>query len=576
VSDHRAETVTVNAAGLVQGIALVTFPAASAIFTSPADYDLTSSQYGVMFAPQVVTAIVASLLGAGLLWPGFTARVSEKWTYLAGLLADFAAMVLLVASWGLAHQHPAGYVLLLAATACLGAGFGLAVPSLNTLTAAFHPGAEDKAVLVLNALLGLGTALAPAFVAAFTGIGFWIGLPVLAAVLLGGLIVISLRLPLRPGQAQQRERAVSRLPAVFWLFGAFAFLYGICETMNGNWSQLDLTSLGLRPATASLALTGFWAMVTIGRVLLAVVQRWLPSRVAYHGLPFLLAAAFVLVAALPQHAPGAAVAAFCLAGLGCSALLPLTISFGQEKLADSQTAVAGGVIACYQVGYGVAAFGVGPLVSAGIRVSAIFAASAVIAAVMGGFSLVVARGRPSPASLHPVPARPRAGARALQQGTGLRWLPGKRRWLAGKRRWLPGKRRWLAGCLGGRRLGGASGRVAGDPVEQRRKQDSREQQRQEQQLEPVPQGAVLGVPRPAPAQGVTADHGDDPPGGQDSRDELLVRAQRPGHLGWPDAHAGQRHRACHRCRQQQEVEPVPQLPVRLEAGPPPPPGVTAP
>jgi MFS family permease len=418
VSDHRAESLTVNAAGLVQGIALVTFPAASGIFTSHADYNLTSSQYGLMFAPQVVTAIIASLLGAGLLWPGFTARVSEKETYLAGLFADLAAMVLLIVSWTVAHQHAAAYVLLLAATACLGAGFGFAVPSLNTLTAALHPDATDRSVLVLNALLGLGTALAPAFVAVFNGIGFWVGLPLVAAVLLAGLIVVSLRLPLRPGQTQQQsDRGTIRLPLGFWLFGAFAFLYGICETMNGNWSQLDLTSLGVTSSTASLALTGFWALVTIGRVLVAAIQRWLPSRVAYHGLPFVLAAAFVLIAALPHHAPGASVAAFCLAGLGCSALLPLTISFGQEKLADLQTEVAGGVIACYQVGYGVAAFGVGPLVNAGVRVPAIFAGSAVVAAVMGVFSLVVARGRPSPASVHPHPrpALPRAGA--LQQST---------------------------------------------------------------------------------------------------------------------------------------------------------------
>ena len=108
-----------------------------------------------------------------------------------------------------------------------------------------------------------------------------------------------------------------------------------------------------------------------------------------------------------MNAPGAAVAAFCLAGLGCSALLPLTISFGQEKLASYETAVAGGVIACYQGGYGVAAFGVGPLVSAGVRVPEIFAASALVAGLMGFFSFVVARGRPSPATLHPRPAQPR-------------------------------------------------------------------------------------------------------------------------------------------------------------------------
>ncbi len=425
----RAETATVNAAGLVQGLALVTFPAASTIFTTPSSYDLSSSQYGTMFVPQVITAVAASLLGAGLIWPGLTRRVTEKEIYLIGLVADLAAMVLLIASWLVVHQHALAYGLLLAATACLGAGFGLTVPSLNTLAAAFHPRSVDKSVLVLNALLGLGTALAPAFVAAFVGIGFWTGLPILVAVLLVGLIAVSLRLPLDPaGQLapakqhgrdtsqphesqphESRRSATSGMPAAFWLFAAFALLYGFCETMNGNWSQLDITSLGVKPATASLALTGFWAMVTAGRVLIAAIQRWIPSRAAYHGLPFLLAGAFVLIAVLPKNAPAAAVAAFGLAGIGCSALLPLTISFGQERLADSQGVVAGGVIASYQVGYGIAAFGVGPLSSAGVRLPAIFAAAAVVAAVMGGLSLVVAHRRPSPASLHP---RPRAAAAA--------------------------------------------------------------------------------------------------------------------------------------------------------------------
>ncbi len=403
------QSVTINAAGLVQGVALVTFPAASAIFTSGTGYDLSSSEYGAMFVPQVVTAIAASLLGAGLLWPGFIRRVSEKRIYLAGLLADFAAMVLLIASWGVAHQRAAAYALLLAATACLGAGFGLAVPSLNTLAAAFRPApaARDRAVLVLNALLGLGTALAPAFVAAFTGIGFWVGLPLLTAVLLAVVIGISLRLPLSPAPAGPAHGAQGAVPRLFWLFGAFAVLYGICETLNGNWSGLDIRSLGVSSSAASLALTGFWALVTIGRVGLAAIQRWLPSRVAYHGLPFLLAGAFVLIAALPKHAPGAAVAAFCLAGLGCSALLPLTISLGQERMAGSQATVAGGVIAWYQAGYGIAAFGVGPLTGAGVRISAVFAAGAVIAVVMGALSLLVARGCPSPATVHPRPMRPR-------------------------------------------------------------------------------------------------------------------------------------------------------------------------
>ena len=407
------ETATVNVAGLVQGIALVTFPAASTIFTAKSSYDLSSTQYGLMFVPQVATAVTSALLGAGLIGPGLASRLGERTVYLAGLVADLAAMLLLIVSWLVVHQHAAAYGLLLAATACLGAGFGLAVPALNTLTAAFHPQAVDRSVLVLNALLGLGTALAPVFVAIFVGLGFWTGLPILAAVLLVGLLLVSLRLPLRPGAqpgvsqpAAGSAGAGARIPAGLWLFGAFAILYGFCETMNGNWSQLDITSLGVASSTAAIALTSFWAVVTAGRVLFAAIQRWLPSRAAFHILPFLLAGAFLVIAVLPRHAPLASVGAFALAGLGCSALLPLTISIGQEKFPRSEVLVAGGVIACYQAGYGLAAFGVGPLVDAGVRLPVIFGCSAAVAAGMGLLSLAVARGRPSPQALHPRPSPP--------------------------------------------------------------------------------------------------------------------------------------------------------------------------
>src|SRR4029077_10098315 len=62
----KTERTIINAAGLAQGIVLVTFPAASTIFTDTSEYGLSSTQYGAMFLPQVALAIAASLLGAGL------------------------------------------------------------------------------------------------------------------------------------------------------------------------------------------------------------------------------------------------------------------------------------------------------------------------------------------------------------------------------------------------------------------------------------------------------------------------------------------------------------------------------
>jgi MFS family permease len=395
-----AETRVVYAAGVVQGIALVTFPAASTILTDPAEYDLSSTQYGVLFLPQVVTAIAAALLGAGL-----GSRFGVKRVYLAGLCAGLLSMALLLVSVPVAGDRSA-YVLLLFSTASLGAGFGLTVPSLNTLTAAFHRGAADRAILVLNALLGFGTVLAPVFVAIFDGLGAWWGLPLTSAILLVALLLVSAGLPLEAGNGRPAASAAARgIPGRFWVYAGFAVLYGICETLNGNWAQLDMTDLGASTAAASLALTAFWAMVTLGRILFAAVQARFPSRLTYHVLPIVLASAFVLVAFLPDDEPALGVVAFGLAGLGCSALLPLTISFGQEELTSYAAAAAGGIIACYQLGYGIAAFGVGPLRDAGVSLSTLYGLAAIVAVVMGAWSFVVA-GRPSsPASLHGLPGR---------------------------------------------------------------------------------------------------------------------------------------------------------------------------
>ena len=314
-------------------------------------------------------------------------------------------MTLLLVSQFYTDDHSLAYALLLLATACLGAGFGLTVPALNTFAAAFHPGAVDRAILVLNALLGLGTVLAPVFVAIFIGLGFWWGLPLTSAALLLVLLAVSVRLPL---QVQEREAspggARPRLPSRFWVYAGFAVLYGVCETLNGNWAQLDMTSeLDASTTAAAMALTAFWGMVTLGRVLFAALQLRVSPRLTYHVLPFVLAGAFVLIALLPEDEPAAGVLAFGLAGLACSALLPLTISFGQKELTSVSAAVAGGVIAFYQLGYGIAAFGVGPLVERGVELSTIYGLAALVAAAMGAWSFVVARRQPAPTSPHAVP-----------------------------------------------------------------------------------------------------------------------------------------------------------------------------
>jgi hypothetical protein len=109
-------------------------------------------------------------------------------------------------------------------------------------------------------------------------------------------------------------------------------------------------------------------------------------------------AAFIISAGVPKTSPLLGILSFGLAGLGCSALLPLTISFGQKELTSISTSVAGGLIAFYQIGYGIAAFGVGPLQSdAGLNFKSIYTGTTVVALAMAALAFFIVRPGKNPA-----------------------------------------------------------------------------------------------------------------------------------------------------------------------------------
>jgi fucose permease len=249
--------------------------------------------------------------------------------------------------------------------------------------------------LGLNALLGLGTALAPAFIALFAGLGMWWGLPVMVGGLILALLVFSLGQPLmdRATDTARAHQVKVRISARFWTFASFALLYGVCETMNGNWAALYMKErFGASTFVSSLTLTIFWTMVTAGRILFAALEKWVSETQVPRILSLVVTAALIASACVPKTEALLGVATFALAGLGCSALLPLSISFGQKELTSIAASVAGGLIAFYQVGYGIAAFGVGPLQTwAGLRLNTIYGCTAIVALAMCGMSFVITR-----------------------------------------------------------------------------------------------------------------------------------------------------------------------------------------
>jgi hypothetical protein len=376
----RTEIGLVYVAAVVQGLALVTFPAASSIFTSPDGFGFDSTRYGALFLPQVLLAILAS---------AFAPRLARRWSLrrvlLAGLAGDIVSMTLLALSRLLLGMPDMAFGVLLLATGALGLGFGATVMALNTYAEAFFPKRADRAVLALNALLGLGTALAPVLVAIVVALGAWWLLPVVVACIAVLLFGVAYAQPLRlhVGNADA-DRPTSLnwidLPRRFWLYAAAVFVYGIVETLNGNWAMLYLSSeRGVSAQGASFALAAFWVMVTAGRVLIALISQLVPARWIYVALPALSLIVFQLASQVQSEAGGIMV--FGLAGLACSGFLPLSISFAGGEFPRLSAVMAGGLIAFYQLGYGVAAFGIGPLQGLfGLAFSTIFAAGSVVAA----------------------------------------------------------------------------------------------------------------------------------------------------------------------------------------------------
>ncbi len=378
--------------GLTQGLALVSFPAAATILTAADGYRLSSNQYGSIYLPLFVGAVLASLLV-----PVLARRRSLKTVLIIGFAANGGSMAIFALSSVMTGIPTLAYAMVLAATGFLGIGFGATLTAINAFASGFFPKRGETAVTALHTLLGTGTALAPLIVAALTGGGLWWLLPVAVGGASFALALLALTQTLRISAEDDQSSslgaaAIARaLPMRIWVWIAFALLYGICETLFGNWGTVYLhQQRSLPPETANLALAVFWAAVTVGRLLVALVSTRIPPLSIFRVLPVLIAIALVFVATAGGATSG--VLAFALAGLACSACLPLSIGTASAETPRFVETISGWMVAAYMMGYGIGAFAVGPLREVGnLELSAVYYGATVIAAAMVVLAVVLAR-----------------------------------------------------------------------------------------------------------------------------------------------------------------------------------------
>ena len=340
-----AKIISIYLSGFLVGIALVVFPAAGSILTDGDFHGFTSTQFGSIFIPQIVLAILTSLSA-----PKIAEKVGMKTVMLLGLASLFVATTLLGASnWFL--EGNIDYWIVMAGTAALGAGFGFTITALNPFAYTLFPGKETSAVTAMHILLGAGTASAALFLNAFVGQGIWYGAPFAISAIVLLMILFTLPITLKLPHSEAEESSNEKIPFKIWLFALAVFLYGACEATLGNWGAIFLEkSGGLSVSDAALGLSVFWGFVALGRIAFTFYALRFSTKWVYIIAPFIVAIVFFT---LPQAEGRSLLLAYmAFGGLGMSILFPLSISSATDQFPKYAAIISGVLVAAIQLGTG--------------------------------------------------------------------------------------------------------------------------------------------------------------------------------------------------------------------------------
>lgn len=355
-----AAALCIYLGGFVIGLTLVSFPASSVVIR--AVHRLTNEQYGAIYVPQLVASVVGALGGGAL-----ARRLSLRGMFLVALACFLLAELLLAAS---AYAPPGVALgLIMVATASFGFGFGFGGGPLNAFAALLFPERQGAAVTALHMCAGAGLTVGPVFFATLASAGAWIAGPLALAAVAAALLAIASAAAFPLADAAPDVAAVANLPAsrrhpgqtlFFWTCAAAAMLYSVAEGTFSNWAIVFLTEeRGVSTGSAALALTGFWAALTLGRLIATL----LAARVAPSWFLLVLPVAMAASLLVLPHVGGdrGSLAAFALAGLSCSAFFPMLVAFTASASPAAISWIASMLTAFMMVGVGIGSYAVGAL-----------------------------------------------------------------------------------------------------------------------------------------------------------------------------------------------------------------------
>ncbi|MFJ6566934.1 MFS transporter [Streptomyces sp. NPDC091292] len=297
----------------------IAWPSMSAEFRQPV------GALGVLLPFGVGAAVVSSALTGRLLTRVRMSRLLSTATALSSLAL-------------LGHSLAPSLGALVAATVLLGLGFGAMDAALNAY-AASHFGARH--INWMHASYGLGAVIGPAAITTALGAGIdwrWTyGL--MATVLLALALTFTKAWPPqmaspRPTPAEPGHRpgyTIASLSAA-----VFALHLGIEATIS-LWAYVYLTDgKGLTPWSAGFAVSSYWAVLCLSRVILGpVAERVGATRVLRASLTGMTAGALLMT--VPGAPAPLAVAGMLLLGTAAAPMFPLLILTTAQRVGPAET-----------------------------------------------------------------------------------------------------------------------------------------------------------------------------------------------------------------------------------------------
>ena len=386
-------------AAAAEGAALILYASYSRVLISTHFFDLTTDEFGLVFLPELLTLIATAALAARI-----GRRIPTKQVFPLGLGCSLVSMVLLFASAAPAI-HVADYPVLLASSAFLGAGFGMAIPALITY-AVILTRRPERSVLAVNALLAAGAAAPPTLALAFTDVPFWWGPAILSAVLALPLAA-SRRLPATRAVDAAMQPFAPRVPGRVKLYQSLIILYGLCAVTGVAWSQPHTFGPVHQYLTFKVLVLGaFWAALMLAaRVLFAVLDQLPIAGMAGVGLLAFVVGMEVTALIVRDYAL-ARIAIWLLAALACAAVLPIRSRTGREDLTTISVALAGGIAILYPLGLGLARASLTTMLHVGLSLLTLFGILGVLGAAASVLLLRVLAPRNPDLHLRKRPAEP--------------------------------------------------------------------------------------------------------------------------------------------------------------------------